>query len=154
MLTAKRDPAKLRADALDMRADMARHKHPGGPLDVKLARGGLVDLEFLTHVVQLREGAGLTPDLGAAVRELCDAGLLPAPLAAAHDALTRALIAARLLAPDAELPPPAAREALAKACRSGDWKGLLAGLAAARKDVAAAWRDTFGETLETMGICL
>ncbi len=149
VLGAPRDPEKLRADVLEMRADMARHKQPKGPLDVKLARGGLVDLEFLTHFLQLRDGAGQTPDLGAAVRALCQAGLLPPGLAGAHDVLARALVAIRLLAPDAEMPPPAAREALAKACRSGDWDSLLASLGAARKAVAAAWRDIFGEILET-----
>ena len=83
------------------------------------------------------------------MRALGDAGLLPAALGDAHDVLTRALIAIRLIAPDTELPPPAAREALAKACQSGDWEHLLAGLETARRQVAAAWRDIFGETLET-----
>ncbi len=31
-----------------------RHKPPQGPLDAKLLRGGLVDLEFLVHFLQLR----------------------------------------------------------------------------------------------------
>ncbi|MEO7655106.1 MAG: bifunctional [glutamate--ammonia ligase]-adenylyl-L-tyrosine phosphorylase/[glutamate--ammonia-ligase] adenylyltransferase, partial [Sphingomicrobium sp.] len=43
------DPAKVRADATKMRIDMASHKPPAGPLDVKLGPGGLVDLEFAVH---------------------------------------------------------------------------------------------------------
>lgn len=149
VLTSARDPEKLRADVLEMREKMARHKPAGGPLDVKLARGGLVDLEFLVHFVQLRErGPGLDPDLGAAVRALAAAGLLPEALADAHDALTRLLVAGRLLAPDAQVPGEAACMALVRACGYGDWRALEAGLAGARGAIAAAWRETFGETLE------
>jgi glutamate-ammonia-ligase adenylyltransferase len=53
VLTAPREADKLRTDVLDMREKMARHKPPGGPLDVKLMRGGLVDLEFIAQYLQL-----------------------------------------------------------------------------------------------------
>ena len=151
-LLQPRDGKKLGADVLEMRATMASHKPARGPLDVKLARGGLVDLEFLVHYMQLRHGAGLagalTPFLGDALRRFGEAGLLPASLLAAHDHMTRLLVAMRLLAPDTEIPPAAARAVLAKACACGDWEALLAALAASRTAVAAAWHDVFGETLE------
>ncbi|WP_333605196.1 bifunctional [glutamine synthetase] adenylyltransferase/[glutamine synthetase]-adenylyl-L-tyrosine phosphorylase [Novosphingobium sp.] len=142
VLRTRRDPAKLRADVLDMRATMAAHKPPKGPLDIKLARGGLVDLEFIVHFVQLREGKGLNPDIGEAIR------VLALPLGEAHDVLTRFLVAARLLAPDSQVPCPAACVALVHACGYGDWEDLMAGLAAARTQVATAWNEAFGETLE------
>jgi glutamate-ammonia-ligase adenylyltransferase len=149
VLTEPREPDKLRTDVLEMRAKMAKHKPAKGPLDVKLARGGLVDLEFIVHFVQLRErGPGLDPDLGEAVRALAAAGLVPAPLVEAHDALTRLLVAGRLLAPDALEPGPAACMALVRACGYGDWHMLERGLAEARAHVAAAWHAAFGETLE------
>jgi glutamate-ammonia-ligase adenylyltransferase len=148
VLTQPRDPAKLRADVTEMRATMARHKPAKGPLDVKLARGGLVDLEFLTHYLQLRDGKALTPHLGDAVHALAGAGLLPERLIAAFETLARLLVATRLLAPDAQIPPPAAREVLAKACGCGDWKEVLARLDAARREVAAVWAVEFDETLE------
>jgi glutamate-ammonia-ligase adenylyltransferase len=151
-LLAPRDADALRRDVLEMRATMARHKPPKGPLDIKLARGGLVDLEFLTHFLQLRDGAGisgaLTPFLGDAIQVFAATGLLPKQLGAAHDVLTRMLVAMRLLASTSELPPPAARDALAKACGSGDWDALLASLAHAREDIAVAWQSIFGESLE------
>ena len=143
-----RDPDKLRRDVLDMRGEMARHKPPKGPLDVKLARGGLVDLEFLTHYQQLRHGEGLAPGLEVAIELLVGKGLLPSALIGAREALARLLVAARLIAPDSEIPPPAAREALAKACLCRDWDAVLAGIADARRVVAAAWGEVFGETLE------
>ncbi len=149
VLTMERDPVKLRDDILHMRAEMARHKPAKGPLDIKLVRGGLVDIEFLVHYLQLREHKALVPALPDALGGLAKAGLLDPGLVGAHAMLSRFLIAARLLAPDSEEPPPAARSILASACRSGDWDSLLATLAESRAAVAAAWLATFGETLET-----
>ncbi len=148
VLIAPRDPVKLRGDVLEMRANMAEHKPAKGPLDAKLARGGLVDLEFLVHFLQLREGEGLVPHLGEAVRQLIAANLLPEALIAAHDTMSRLLVSARLVAPDCQTPPPAARAVLAKACGLGDWAELLPNLMQARANVAAAWLGVFGETLE------
>jgi glutamate-ammonia-ligase adenylyltransferase len=147
-LTAPRDAEKLRVDVLEMRATMADHKPGKGPLDIKLLRGGLVDLEFIVHFLQLREGKGLDPDLGKAVRVLVAEGLVPQALIETHDTLTRFLIAARLLAPDGSEPPPSAAEALARACGYRDWDDTTGQLAAARSEVAKAWQATFGETLE------
>ncbi len=148
VLTAPRDPAKLRTDALAMRTEMARHKHSKGPLDVKLLRGGLVDLEFIVHYLQLREGTALLPSLPDALDGLIDAQLVPAQLREAHDCMGRLLVAMRLFAPDGAEPAPAARSMLAKACRAGDWDELGANLSAARAEVARVWQLTFGEELE------
>ena len=148
-LRKPRDPAKLRSDVLEMRGEMARHKPAKGALDVKLARGGLVDLEFLVHHQQLRTGEGLAPGLEVAIERLVAAGHLPPDLVEAREALARLLVAGRLIAPDSETPVPAAREVLAKACLSRDWDAVLTGIAQARRAVAAAWHDIFGETLET-----
>ncbi len=150
VLNAPRDPNKLRADVLAMRAEMARHKPPRGSLDVKLARGGLIDIEFLVHFLQLRDRIGLTPDLGAAIEALTGAGLVAPELGEAQAVQTRFLVAARLLAPDAALPPEAAREVLASACGPGDWDALVAVLAESRAAVAVCWEQAFGEPLEDM----
>jgi glutamate-ammonia-ligase adenylyltransferase len=149
VLRTPRDADKLRADVLEMRGTMAAHKPAKGPLDAKLMRGGLVDVEFLVHYLQLRHGAGLTPHLGEAVRQMVEVGLLPEPMIAAHDCMARLLVAARLLAHDTAQPSPAAQRALANACRSADWQGLMAQFAAARATVGAAWHATFDQTLET-----
>jgi glutamate-ammonia-ligase adenylyltransferase len=148
VLLAPRDPAKLRADVLHMRGEMAQHKPARSQLDVKLLRGGLVDLEFLIHFLQLRDGRALVPGLAEALTELIAAGLLPAQLTGAHLLLSRFLVAARLLAPDPQEPPVAARSVLAQVCECSDWTQLLARLSAARATVAAAWQQTFGETLD------
>jgi glutamate-ammonia-ligase adenylyltransferase len=149
VLDRPRDVTTLRADVLKMRAEMAAHKPPRGILDAKLMRGGLVDLEFLVHFVQLRERTGFDPDLGKAVDMLVAAGLLPGGVRDALALMTKLLIAGRLLAPDLAEPPPAAAAALAEACGLADLPALLHGFAAARQEVADAWADSFGEPLET-----
>lgn len=148
VLAAPRDAAMLRADVLAMRARMAGHKPGTGALDAKLKRGGLVDLEFIVHYLQLRTGQGLSPFLREAIAALAGAGLVPASLTAAHDRLTRLLVCARLLAPDGEEPPPGPRAALAAACGHADWAGVMSGFAEARALVRQAWADVFEQELE------
>ncbi len=155
VLRRPRDPATLIAEVTDMRAKMAQHKMPVGPLDIKRLRGGLVDCEFLVHFLQLRgitaTGAPLardhvdaySPDLGTAIPALIEAGLIPATFRPDYDLLTRTLVALRLLAPGGGEPPACAAGALAASCRVGDYAGLLTGLSAARARVRALWNQTF-----------
>ncbi len=148
VLSTDRDPAKLKADVHGMRTEMAAHKKPRGVLDAKLLRGGMVDVEFLIHYLQLRDHVGFSPDVFGARDALIAAGLLPPELAEAHIFLTRLLISSRLLAPDAAMPAAAAAAVLARNCRCADVAELLDRLTAARRVVAGAWHDVFGETLE------
>ena len=139
-----KEPARTLADAAAMRRDMGRHKPAKGPLDVKLARGGLVDLEFIVHALQLTTGTALHPQLGQAVAELEQAGHLPAGLAEAHALMSRLLVTVRLVAPDCALPPPACRDLVARACRQPDWTTLETALYESRSRVRAAWTQLFG----------
>ncbi|MFN5821297.1 MAG: glutamine-synthetase adenylyltransferase, partial [Novosphingobium sp.] len=147
-LKMDRDPAKLRADVLEMRATMAQHKPAKGPLDVKLARGGLVDAEFIVHYLQLRDHVALEPSIPVALAGLIAAGKLDPAIRTAHRTLARFLIASRLLAPDGTEPDPGARAVLASACECDDWRCLIEKLTESRRTVADAWAATFGETLE------
>ena len=139
VLEGDRPERDIVAEAREMRAEMARHKPGGGPLDVKLAPGGLVDLEFAVHVVQLVHRTGFHADLPSAIADLEEAGLLPDGLVEAHALLTRALVTFRLVVPDAQLPPPASRGLVARALGQADWDSTVASLDAARQRVAAAW---------------
>jgi glutamate-ammonia-ligase adenylyltransferase len=147
VLDRPRDPAALKDDVLRMRAEMAAHKRPTGPLDAKLLRGGLVDAEFLIHYLQLRSRTGFDPDLATASEALAARNLLPHAVIEAQALMTRLLVAGRLLAPDLAIPPPAAATALAEACGHVDMAGLLQAFASARKEVAHAWAESFGETV-------
>ena len=148
VLETPRDPAKLKADVLKMRSDMAAHKPPRGELDMKLLRGGMVDCEFLVHYLQLRERIAMAPGIEVAIGGLSEAGLLPDDFSDHFLSLARTLIAARLLAPDSAAPPPPARIALAEACGETGYDALLARMTAARTAIAAQWAVHFGETLE------
>jgi len=148
VLARPREGEALKADVLEMRARMAEHKPAKGALDVKLLRGGLVDLEFIVHFLQLKTGCGLSPFLPQALKGLAAAGLVTGALHTAHDRMTRLLVAARLLAPDCEVPPPGPRAALAAACGYAQWDDVMAGLDEARRTVAEGWAEVFGERLE------
>ena len=139
VLGGERPERDIAAEAATMRAEMARHKPPAGPLDAKLASGGLVDLEFTVHVTQLASGRGLVPQLGEAIDLLAGEGLLPDTLRPAHDFLTRLLVAMRLVAPDGQVPSAATQPILAAALGCSDWPAALARLDEVRQIVAARW---------------
>ncbi|MBT2186590.1 bifunctional [glutamine synthetase] adenylyltransferase/[glutamine synthetase]-adenylyl-L-tyrosine phosphorylase [Sphingobium sp. H33] len=139
-LRQPRDPEALLRDAVKMRGDIATHKPPAGPLDVKLAPGGLIDLEFLIHVTQLTHRTGFSPNLALALEQLVEAGLLDPALRDAHALLTRYLIVSRLVTPQSSEPAEESRWLVAKACGALDWEGLLARIEDARQVIGASWR--------------
>ena len=145
-----RDPVALRHDVLAMRADMARAKPGRGLWDVKLAPGGLVDLEFIVHYRQLATGRAPTPELGPA----CDAVGLP-ELRAPHDLLTRLLVLMRLVGDggrnasdlaDFALP---VRELLTQGCGYVQFDALQQALVDAKATVVATWQRVFGAARDT-----
>lgn len=78
--------AKAIPDAVAMRGRMLRDLPPDGPWDVKLGRGGLVEVEFIAQALQLvhaREHPGvLATTTHVALARLAEAGLLEAEEAA------------------------------------------------------------------------
>jgi len=122
-----------------MRLEIARHKPPRGPFDIKLAPGGLIDLEFAVHTLQLVHRRGLVPSLADAIEALVRDGLLPAKIAAAHILLTRMLVTLRLVAPHSGEPPPASTPLVARACGVDGWEELLAAYADARQSISELW---------------
>ena len=138
-LSAPRDPAKVTADAVRMRSDIARHKPPSGPFDIKRGPGGLVDLEFAVHTLQLRTGIGLDPHLEVAIAALLEAGLVTADTDPDLRLLTRMLVMFRLVSPTGSVPPEATRPLVAEACGLSDWNALLDAHDAARQRIAQLW---------------
>jgi glutamate-ammonia-ligase adenylyltransferase len=139
ILRMKRDPAKVVADAVKMRADMERHKPPHSALDVKLGRGGLIDLEFSVHVLQLTRRVGLSTRLEAALEQLAAKSLVSANVVDALKLLSRMLVMMRLVAPDDVKPTPDTWQLVAEACGAVGWDELLAEHEAARQRIAALW---------------
>ena len=144
VLRGDRPVRNVVADAIAMRAEMAAHKPPLGPLDAKLLPGGLVDLEFAVHMVQLESGLGLDPNLRVAIAALIAAGRAPSEMLAAHDFLTRLLVTLRLVAPDAQPPRSATQGLVARALGLADWAEVLASLETTRQEVAIWLADVEG----------
>lgn len=156
VLRRARDPKGVKTEISGMRDQMAQHKTPNGPLDVKRLRGGLIDCEFLIHFLQLRGEAAdetplaeayqdaYSPDLGTAIPAMVRAGLLPKTFRADYDLMTRMLTSLRLLAPGGGVPPACAAQALARACQKKNFDSLVKDFAAARERVRDLWNQTFG----------
>ena len=141
ILSAPRDASKTRADAAKMRDDMARHKAPAGPFDIKLGPGGLVDLEFAVHTIQLVHGKGLDPRLEYAIEGLAQQGLIDSAYDADLRLLSRILVVMRLVAPDSNEPPEKSRGLVASLCGHESWESLLAAHDEARQRIAALWKS-------------
>ena len=140
ILSKPADPGKIRRDAAEMRTEMARHKPAAGPLDIKLGPGGLVDLEFAVHTLQLVHRLGLDPRLEVAIADLVEAGLVDKQTDPNLRLLSRVLVVLRLVSPEGAMDPAEQSQALvASLCGHGDWPGLLAALDEARQRIAARW---------------
>jgi len=139
ILRLPRDPAKVVQDASKMRSEMARHKPALGPLDVKLGPGGLVDLEFAVHVLQLSRHIALDARLDIAIEGLTQHGLLPENIAQLQNLLTRMLVMMRLVAPGDVKPTAATWQLVAEACGVSSWDELLAEHDAARQSIRDLW---------------
>ena len=142
VLDIERDPAKVRADAAKMRADIASHKPPAGPLDIKLGPGGLVDLEFAVHTLQLIHRTGFDPRLEVAIEALADAGLIDPQADPDLRLLSRILVTSRLVAPGGGVPKVESQALVAEVCGLADWASLLEAHDAARQRIALLWANT------------
>lgn len=139
LLAIPREPAKLAADAAEMRSKIAAHKPANGALDIKGGPGGLVDLEFAMQVTQLVSGQCHDPNISAALACLKAAGLVSSEVMEAHGLLARMLVMLRLTAPEGEPATAAARQLVASQCGEPGWPQLLAAHDAARQEIANWW---------------
>ncbi len=101
-LCKHRDASALAEDVAGMRARMDRDKPAASPWDVKLAAGGLVDVDFIAQYLQLCHAHAhprvLDPSTTGALARLAEAGLLDA-----GDAATLSRVHRRNLAIQATL---------------------------------------------------
>jgi len=144
ILRSERDAAKIRGDAVAMREEMARHKAPAGPLDIKLGPGGLVDLEFAVHTLQLTTHIGLDPRLEVALEALVKAGEIDVGADPDLRLLSRMLVVLRLVSGKAMEPAEQSQQLVAALCGFEDWPSLLAAIGDARQRVAARWAKVKG----------
>lgn len=144
VLKTPRDTDKLLTDVRQMRRDMAEHKQPKGALDIKLLPGGLVDLEFIVHAIQLKTGDGLHPQLAPAIAELVTKGHVPEAMTASYVLLGRLLVLFRLIAPDFAIPAEPAQQLIAKSLDLPDWAAVDTAIEQARGVVLGEWERLFG----------
>ena len=159
ILSQPRDTGKTVEDVLSMRALMAKERPPRHSFDLKLATGGLVDLEFIAQSGQLVVGSLIgVPQAQTAIvlRRMGEIGLLPESerLVEAHALFSNVLeiMSAALLRPfKSESWTPAFRDVLARLTNSPDFSRLEADIAAREREVAAAAEEWYGRarTLET-----
>ena len=80
ILAVEREPRKILKDVADMRALLESEKGGRGPWDLKNARGGLVDIEFIAQTLQLLHAAEhpamLDANTGRALDKALEAGVL------------------------------------------------------------------------------
>jgi glutamate-ammonia-ligase adenylyltransferase len=141
ILRMDRDPKKIIHDAVKMRTDMERHKPPQSALDVKLGPGGLVDLEFAVHVLQLTRHVGLSTRLEVALEALTADSLVKANVVDALKLLSRMLVMMRLVAPGDVKPTRDTWQLVAEACGAASWDELLAEHDAARQSISELWNS-------------
>ncbi len=133
-LTRKRDPDKLVKDAAEMRERVAKEFRPRDIFDVKYARGGLLDCDFVAQYLQLRHAHAhpdvLDPNTCAALEKLAKKRLLDSK--AAEELIAAAAMWHRIQgllrltagsANPAEA-PAGVQQALARAGGVGDFKAL------------------------------
>ncbi len=80
VMTRERQASKIVDDVLTMRALMAKERPARHPFDLKLAEGGLVDLEFIAQSAQLLAGATVARPQASTARVLTrldETGLVP-----------------------------------------------------------------------------
>jgi glutamate-ammonia-ligase adenylyltransferase len=152
-LRRPRDPMRAAKDVRAMRALLEKEKPAKGFWDLKMSRGGLVDIEFAAQhlqIVHAGQGGPLRPHTGEALAALKAAGLVSADLA---DALERAWRlqqdlsqVLKIALPEGEDPshePEPLRALLAKAGHAPDFKAL----AEALREYKAAARRAFEAVL-------
>jgi len=152
-LRRPRDPARTARDVKAMRALMDKERPAKGLWDLKLSKGGLVDIEFAAQhlqIVHAAEDGPLRPHTGEALLALRDAGLVSAGLAGdlerawrLQQDLSQVLKVALPEGEDPSQEPQALRALLAKAGHAPDFKTLAETL----KTLKAAARKAFEAVL-------
>jgi [glutamine synthetase] adenylyltransferase / [glutamine synthetase]-adenylyl-L-tyrosine phosphorylase len=155
ILSLGRDPAKLKRDAREMRALIAKEKPGDDPWDLKLASGGLLDIEFIAQYLMLSHARArpqiLDVSTRAALARAGEFGLVSpddaATLVDAHRLFTDVTQMLRLTVPGAFDPATAAsgvKRRIATATHLPDFEALAAALEESRAKVREVFRRVLG----------
>ena len=153
VMARPRDVAKTIEDVVSMRALMARERKPRHAFDLKLANGGLVDLEFIAQSAQLVAGARIGLPQAPTARVLArlgEIGLVPAGqrLAEIHGVYSTVLqvMSSALVSPFREDAwTPAFKDLLAHLANYPDFPRLEVDIAQMQREVQAAAEAWYGK---------
>jgi [glutamine synthetase] adenylyltransferase / [glutamine synthetase]-adenylyl-L-tyrosine phosphorylase len=106
--------------------------------------GGLVDLEFTVHTLQLTTHVGIDPRLEVALATLVEQGLVDERADPDLRLLSRMLVVLRLVGSKGMEPAEQSRTLVASLCGYDDWPSLLAAVESARQRNAARWAAVKG----------
>lgn len=161
VLETPRDAAKLAHDAADMRARVARDKGDEGAWDLKLAPGGIMDLEFIAQFLTLQSAAkgGVHGNTFDALRAMGAAGVIrqeeAEALARASQILLSLTYVLRLAYSgrfDPERAAAGLKRLLAKAGGAAEFPDLEARLLELRRFVRGALLRHFGAAATEAGL--
>ena len=148
-LRRPRDRKRLARDVRAMRALLEKERPAKDLWDMKLARGGLVDVEFAAQFLQLAhaaDGGALHPHTARALAALREGGLgAPEALEVLEDAwrlqqnLTQLIKVALEDGADPSQEPTAFRRLMARAAGESDFRKVRPRLESARKAARAAY---------------
>lgn len=143
ILNQKRDDRY--AAIASMRREMDKHKPAISGLDVKNAKGGLIDIEFIVHAYQLHHICDIDPNIERSIIILADQKLLPHHILEAHIMMSKMLILLRLICPDLQQISEPAKQLLAQNLGYDDWKMLRHQLEDHQAKVIEQWQYSFSE---------
>lgn len=146
VMAMPRDKNKIIDDVLSMRALMAKERKPRHAFDLKLADGGLVDLEFIAQSAQLVAGAQIDLPQAPPARVLTrlgEIGLVPkgqrlAEIHAVYATVLQVMSSALVSPFKDEAWSPAFQDLLAQLCHYPDFGRLALDVSEMQGEVAAA----------------
>lgn len=132
-------------DICAMRHEMDKHKSAISALDIKNAKGGLIDIEFIVHALQLHHKSKIDPNIEQSIIILNDAKILPQNILDAHKLMNDIIILLRLICPDLKQISDPAKNLLAQNLGYDDWKIFSNHLLKCQQDVMDQWQMIFGQ---------
>jgi glutamate-ammonia-ligase adenylyltransferase len=148
ILLAQRNAENLRYHVAVRREDMVVQRNAAeGVLDVKLLSGGLMDMIFIIHTLQLETQVGIKPQLTLAIDDLIAAGHLTSDFADAYTMMMRLKMLVCILAPDYAVPSEKDQQLIANRLEFDDWDGLMQSLIHHRGVVIDQWQNMFDPAL-------
>ncbi len=133
------------SDIAAMRVDMDEHKPAISALDVKNSKGGLIDIEFLVHSLQLHHDIRIDANIEKSIIILNEAGLLPNTILDAYVMMSKMLILLRLVCPDLRTITKAAQQMIADNLGYVDWTMLIENLECHQMLVKEEWQNIFAQ---------